>query len=194
MGYGPMCGNGGWPERLWVVRHAESEGKAARAVALAAGAQTIALPTRDPDIPRYGVAPSPALDFPALFGNTAPVVLEIGFGMGETTAAIAAAHPGLNFFGVEMHWPGIGALLRRIDAQAAACGEIRGDRLAQLDDPGGRGVVRLASLERGHSGGHDGRRRVEIGFADLEVDDVASVRLERAGAGEDLECGLGPEA
>ena len=43
-------------------------------------------------------------------------MLEIGFGMGETTAAIAAAHPAVNFLGVEMHWPGVGALLRRIDA------------------------------------------------------------------------------
>jgi tRNA (guanine-N7-)-methyltransferase len=67
-------------------------------------------------LPRYGVAPLEALDFPALFGNAAPVVLEIGFGMGETTAAIAAAHPAINFVGVEMHWPGIGALLRRIEA------------------------------------------------------------------------------
>jgi tRNA (guanine-N7-)-methyltransferase len=68
-------------------------------------------------MPRYGVAAASPLDLPALFGNALPVVLEIGFGMGETTAAIAAAHPGANFLGVEMHWPGVGALLRRIDAQ-----------------------------------------------------------------------------
>jgi len=70
--------------------------------------------------PRYGVAPSRPLDFHTLFGNDAPVVLEIGFGMGETTAAIAAAHPALNFLGVEMHWPGVGALLRRIESQRLA--------------------------------------------------------------------------
>ena len=71
----------------------------------------------DEFLPRYGVAAGSPLDLPALFGNAAQVVLEIGFGMGETTAAIAAAHPGINFLGVEMHWPGVGALLRRIDAQ-----------------------------------------------------------------------------
>lgn len=50
-----------------------------------------------------------------MFGRTAPVVLEIGFGMGETTAAIAAAHPDIDYVGVEMHLPGVGALLRRLD-------------------------------------------------------------------------------
>ena len=71
-------------------------------------------------LPRYGVEASGPLDFAALFGNAHPVVLEIGFGMGETTAAIAAAHPHVNFLGVEMHLPGVGALLRRIDAQGVA--------------------------------------------------------------------------
>jgi tRNA (guanine-N7-)-methyltransferase len=66
--------------------------------------------------PRYGVRPDAPLDFRELFGRASPVVLEIGFGMGETTAAIAAAQPGVDFLGVEMHWPGVGALLRRIDA------------------------------------------------------------------------------
>jgi tRNA (guanine-N7-)-methyltransferase len=71
-------------------------------------------------LPRFGVVASQPLDFAALFGNAHPVVLEIGFGMGETTAAIAAVHPHVNFFGVEMHLPGVGALLRRIDAQGLA--------------------------------------------------------------------------
>jgi len=66
--------------------------------------------------PRYGVAPSTPLDFRILFGRDAPVVLEVGFGMGETTAAIAAAQPDVDFLGIEMHWPGVGALLRRIES------------------------------------------------------------------------------
>ena len=67
-------------------------------------------------LPRYGVPFSAApLDFAALFGRRAPVVLEIGFGMGETTAAIAAAQPGTDFLAVEVHLPGVGALLRRLD-------------------------------------------------------------------------------
>lgn len=71
-------------------------------------------------LPRYGVEAAAPLDLPAIFGRSAPVVLEIGFGMGETTAAIAAAQPGVDFLGVEMHLPGVGALLRRIDAQGLA--------------------------------------------------------------------------
>jgi tRNA (guanine-N7-)-methyltransferase len=70
--------------------------------------------------PRYGADASSPFDFRSLFGNASPVVLEIGFGMGETTAAIAAAHPAINFLGVEMHWPGVGALLRHIEAQQLA--------------------------------------------------------------------------
>ena len=64
--------------------------------------------------PRYGISPAAPLDLAAIFGRTAPVVLEIGFGMGETTATIAASRPDIDFLAVEMHWPGVGALLRRI--------------------------------------------------------------------------------
>jgi len=57
------------------------------------------------------------LDFEATFGRRAPVVLEIGFGMGDATAQIAAALPGTDFIGVEVHAPGVGALLKRIGEQ-----------------------------------------------------------------------------
>ncbi|MBK9361157.1 MAG: tRNA (guanosine(46)-N7)-methyltransferase TrmB [Rubrivivax sp.] len=54
------------------------------------------------------------LDAAAIFGRRAPLVLEIGFGMGAATAAIAAARPDADFLGVEVHEPGVGALLRLI--------------------------------------------------------------------------------
>ncbi|MFO1305316.1 MAG: tRNA (guanosine(46)-N7)-methyltransferase TrmB [Burkholderiales bacterium] len=67
--------------------------------------------------PRFGIDHAPALlDFDKVFGRRAPVVLEIGFGMGETTAAIAQANPGTDFVGIEVHGPGVGALLARVDA------------------------------------------------------------------------------
>ena len=50
----------------------------------------------------------------AVFGRQAPLVLEIGFGMGDATAQIAAAQPGVDFIGVEVHEPGVGALLKHI--------------------------------------------------------------------------------
>jgi tRNA (guanine-N7-)-methyltransferase len=51
------------------------------------------------------------LDLATLFGRHAPRVLEIGFGMGDATAAMAAADPGRDYLGVEVHTPGIGNLL-----------------------------------------------------------------------------------
>ena len=65
--------------------------------------------------PRFVLPFSPAvLDYRATFGRQAPVVLEIGFGMGQATAEIARQMPGTDFIGVEVHPPGVGALLRRI--------------------------------------------------------------------------------
>ncbi len=53
-------------------------------------------------------------DAPAAFGRTAPLILEIGFGMGEATAHIARVRPDDNFLCCEVHEPGVGALLKRI--------------------------------------------------------------------------------
>ncbi len=58
------------------------------------------------------------VDFAAIFGRAAPTILEIGFGMGEATAHIAALMPEKNFLCCEVHTPGVGALLKRIDEQA----------------------------------------------------------------------------
>ena len=62
----------------------------------------------------YQTAP---LDFQAAFGRAAPTILEIGFGMGEATAHIAALMPEKNFLCCEVHTPGVGALLKRIAEQ-----------------------------------------------------------------------------
>ena len=66
-------------------------------------------------MPLYGVPyRASALDLAALFGRKSPVVAEIGFGMGETTARIAAASPGTDFLAIEVHSPGVGSLLKQI--------------------------------------------------------------------------------
>jgi len=67
-------------------------------------------------MPRFGIdyAPTP-LDWAKAFGREAPRILEIGFGMGETTARIAEENPGNDYLGVEVHGPGVGALLRRLE-------------------------------------------------------------------------------
>jgi tRNA (guanine-N7-)-methyltransferase len=66
--------------------------------------------------PRFCIPYAKAqLDYPAAFGREAPTILEIGFGMGETSATIAAGMPNVNFLGVEVHTPGVGSLLKQID-------------------------------------------------------------------------------
>jgi tRNA (guanine-N7-)-methyltransferase len=66
-------------------------------------------------LPVYGVPFSTIpLDLERLFGRAAPRILEIGFGMGETTATIAQEHPENDYLGIEVHTPGVGSLLKRI--------------------------------------------------------------------------------
>src|SRR5574340_1766238 len=68
--------------------------------------------------PRFVLPFSPApLDDAAVFGRRAPLVVEIGFGMGQATAQIAAERPDTDFLGIEVHEAGVGALLREIGAR-----------------------------------------------------------------------------
>jgi tRNA (guanine-N7-)-methyltransferase len=70
---------------------------------------------------RYALAYSAqALDFTVAFDRTAPTILEIGCGMGETTAGIAQAHPHNDYLGVEVHSPGVGSLLKLIEEKQLA--------------------------------------------------------------------------
>ena len=54
------------------------------------------------------------LNFADIFGNSNPVVVEIGFGMGAATAIIAEQNPNINYLGIEVHTPGVGRLLGNI--------------------------------------------------------------------------------
>jgi tRNA (guanine-N7-)-methyltransferase len=77
----------------------------------------------DEGMPRYGIPYAAAsLDLNSIFGRTArrPTILEIGCGMGETTATIAAAHPETDFIGIEVHTPGVGSLLKEIATRELA--------------------------------------------------------------------------
>ena len=68
--------------------------------------------------PTYGIEfdPRGTFDAAAAFGNGNPTIAEIGFGMGKATWKIAAANPGLNYLGFEVHTPGVGRLLFDLEA------------------------------------------------------------------------------
>jgi tRNA (guanine-N7-)-methyltransferase len=85
--------------------------------------------------PKYLVPFKPGLiSSEDMFGRAAPLVLEIGSGMGETTAAIAQAHPEADFIAVEVHGPGVGSLLNRIESlQLRNLRMIRHDAVEVLD-------------------------------------------------------------
>lgn len=69
-------------------------------------------------LPRYGIPfSSQPVDLECVFGRAGKKILEIGFGMGETTASIAAAHPEHDYLGIEVHTPGVGSLLKLIEAR-----------------------------------------------------------------------------
>jgi tRNA (guanine-N7-)-methyltransferase len=91
---------------------------------------------RDEMMDRIGLpyTPSP-LDFDAVFGRSTPRFLEIGFGMGESSAAIAEAHPQNDYVGVEVHTPGIGSLCKLI-AEKGLCNQriIQHDAVEVLRD------------------------------------------------------------
>jgi tRNA (guanine-N7-)-methyltransferase len=97
--------------------------------------------------PVYGIAYTAApIDFASVFGRRAPVTLEIGCGMGETTAAIAQAQPERDFIGVEVHAPGVGALLNRIVARHLTnLRVIRHDAVAVVET-----MIPMASLAAAH--------------------------------------------
>jgi len=123
-------------------------------------------------LPCYGVEfQEKLIDFSQLFGRRADTILEIGFGMGETTAAIAAAHPETDFLGLEVHTPGVGSLLKEIAARGL--GNLRivqHDAVEVL-----REMIAPASLAGAHiffpdpwpKKRHHKRRLIQPGFVDL---------------------------
>jgi tRNA (guanine-N7-)-methyltransferase len=68
--------------------------------------------------PRYGIEPEQnSLDPCSLFGRDAPLMLEIGFGNGDALIRMAAAHPENDYIGMEVHRPGVGSLMLRLEQE-----------------------------------------------------------------------------
>ena len=96
--------------------------RAIRSFVVRAGRMTVAQERAWRDLwPAIGIERGDgALDFVALFGRVAPVVLEIGFGNGETLAALAASRSDCDFLGLEVHPPGVGHLMLRCETDGLA--------------------------------------------------------------------------
>jgi tRNA (guanine-N7-)-methyltransferase len=91
--------------------------RAIRSFVVRAGRMTVAQERALAELwPRFGLESADApLDLAAVFGHDAPRTLEIGFGNGESLVALATAHPERDFLGIEVHRPGVGHLLLRIE-------------------------------------------------------------------------------
>ena len=125
-------------------------------------------------LPRFGVPYQFGfMSLDQLFGRSGPKILEIGFGMGETTAAIAKAHPETDYLGIEVHTPGVGNLLKLIDGDG-----LSNVRIAQHDAVEVvRDMIAPESLDGFHlffpdpwpKKRHHKRRLVQPGFTSLIV-------------------------
>ena len=108
------------------------------------------------------------IDPASVFGRRAPLVLEIGFGMGDATARIAAARPDTDFIGCEVHEPGVGALLRRIDE--LGLGNLRIVRhdavevLEQMIAPASLAGIHVFFPDPWHKKKHHKRRLIQPAF------------------------------
>jgi tRNA (guanine-N7-)-methyltransferase len=77
----------------------------------------------------YGVTSADSqIDLDTLFSNKQPIIMEIGYGMGEATWQIAKANPNINYLGVEVHMPGAGKLMAKL-----AENEVTNVRLIERD-------------------------------------------------------------
>jgi len=118
------------------------------------------------------------VDFARVFGRVAPLAVEIGFGMGSATAAIAAAAPHVDFVGIEVHPPGVGALLQRIDALALAnVRVIRHDAVEVVDAmiaPGALAAVHVYFPDPWPKKRHHKRRLLQPAFVSLIAERLAA--------------------
>ncbi len=126
----------------------------------------------------------PGFDAAALFGRTAPLVLEIGCGMGEATAAMAAADPGRDYLGADVHTPGLANLLLLAEQGGLTnLRAARGDAVELLRDlmkPGSLDAVHVFFPDPWPKAKHHKRRIIRP--------DVVSLIREQLRPGGSLRC------
>ena len=128
--------------------------------------------------PRFLLSFQPKLlDLDAVFGRHAPRVLEIGFGMGDATAEVAAALPGTDFIGIEVHAPGVGALLKQIgERQLDNVRIVQHDAvevLAQMIAPSALAGIHIWFPDPWHKLKHHKRRLIQPAFVGKLVQHLA---------------------
>jgi tRNA (guanine-N7-)-methyltransferase len=128
--------------------------------------------------PKYGLAFSTSpIDPQQIFGRHAPLVLEIGSGMGETTIEIARAHPATDFIAIEVHGPGVGSLLKLIAAEELSnLRVIRHDAVEVLErmiPDGALAAIHLFFPDPWPKKRHHKRRLVQPAFAALAARKLA---------------------
>lgn len=122
--------------------------------------------------PRFGIEYSAQpLNLDAVFGRSAPRLIEIGFGTGEALLAYAQAHPEMDCFGIEVHRPGAGHLLLQVESAAlsnvrASCHDAVEVLTHQLS-PGSIDAVHIFFPDPWHKARHHKRRLIQPAFADL---------------------------
>lgn len=108
------------------------------------------------------------LNYEQVFARTAPVILEIGFGMGDATAKIAESLPGTDFIGCEVHEPGVGALLKQIGERGLSnLRLVQHDAVEVLEHmipPGSLAGVHVFFPDPWHKKRHHKRRLIQPAF------------------------------
>ena len=129
--------------------------------------------------PAFGIEVGPhALDLAEVFGDDRPVVVEIGFGTGEATAAMASADPGTNLLAVDVHTPGFGRLLAAIGAEGLDhVRVVSGDAVELFRDmleAGSLAGIRIYFPDPWPKARHHKRRLVGPEFVALAISRLAS--------------------
>lgn len=119
----------------------------------------------------YGVEPDQALDAAKLFGRDAPVVLEIGYGMGLSLVEMASQEPDKDFVGIEVHRPGVAKLL--MEAERSGLTNLKSycfdavEILNQQIANGSLSRVQIYFPDPWHKKKHNKRRLIQIAFVEL---------------------------